>query len=158
MLFYFSPFFPLIFARIYPFLTILGFFEFWDFEGFWGFFGSRGLPRHFSRPRDVGAWCPWTPLPACLLIRTLEVLILTIIYLKMALLGEKPTLDRLWWPLVVPWCSLVVQSGLGHVQWGWCCLLVGLCLGFGPPSDSGGRDWARDADLYRPLSPILALW
>ena len=79
-------------------------------------------------------------------------------YLQITLLGEIPTFDRLGWPLVALWCSLVVLSGLGHVQWDLCYPLVGLCLGFGPPRDSGGRNWARDADLYRPLSPIFALW
>ena len=82
--------------------------------------------------------------------------ILADIYPKISLLGKMPTLDRLWWPLVVPWCSLVVVSGLGHMQWDVCSPLVGHCLGFGPPRDSGGRDWARDADFIgrsRPFSP-----
>ena len=82
--------------------------------------------------------------------------ILADIYPKISLLGEMPTLDRLWWPLVALWCSLVVLSGLGHVQWDVCSPLVGHCLGFGPPRDSGGRDWARDADFIgrsRPFSP-----
>ena len=82
--------------------------------------------------------------------------ILADIYPKISLLGEMSTIDRLWWPLVVPWCSLVVVSGLGHVQWDVCSPLVGHCLGFGPPRDSGGRDWARDADFIgrsRPFSP-----
>ena len=59
---------------------------------------------------------------------------------------------------MVPWYSLVVWFGLDHVQWVLCYLLIGHLPGFGPPGDSGGRDWARDADFHRPLSPILALW
>ena len=74
---------------------------------------------------DVGAWCPWIPLPACLLIRTPKVPISGHFNPKMALLGKKPTLDLLWWPLVVLWCSLVVWSGCGLLQWQLCYLLVG---------------------------------
>ena len=59
---------------------------------------------------------------------------------------------RWWCPGALWWWYLgwVMCSGMCACRW-WV-----ICLGFGPPRDSGGRDWARDADFIgrsRPFSP-----